>query len=325
MHKETLKDIGEKELIRRISLFMPVNQTKDDCALFKVKKSNILINTDLMVEDTHFNKYIMTPHDIGWKATTTNISDLISSGCDEIIGITIGLVLSPNTNWEWVENLYKGINEALQSYGGSILGGDCTRGSKNMVSISALGTQGEINLRRYACKPNEILLTSGVHGLSKLGLLLKNKEIKDDQIFPDSLIIKALETFSRPKPKVEILKNIIKSRNKYDKKKIGCTDTSDGLYQAALDLATSSNCSVIIDYKKLPKEIGWPEGPQWDNYYFFGGEDYELLFSLPEKWAKRLQKENKNIREIGLITRGQPQVKIKNKEYELNTNSYSHF
>ena len=72
MHKEKLKDIGEKELIRRVAKYMPANQVSDDCALIETKREDLLINTDLMVENTHFNYKIISPRDIGWKAITVN-------------------------------------------------------------------------------------------------------------------------------------------------------------------------------------------------------------------------------------------------------------
>ena len=55
MHKELLEDIGEKELIRRLAEFMPTNQISDDCAFVKGKNRNLLVNTDALVENVHFN------------------------------------------------------------------------------------------------------------------------------------------------------------------------------------------------------------------------------------------------------------------------------
>ena len=79
MHKEILKDIGEKELINRLGKFMPKNQISDDCALIKTKNENLLVNTDSLVENVHFNDNIICYQDLGWKAVVSNISDLISS------------------------------------------------------------------------------------------------------------------------------------------------------------------------------------------------------------------------------------------------------
>ena len=67
MHKEILEDIGEKELINRLGKFMPENQISDDCALIKTKNENLLVNTDSLVENVHFNDIIISPGDLGWK------------------------------------------------------------------------------------------------------------------------------------------------------------------------------------------------------------------------------------------------------------------
>ena len=80
MHKEILEDIGEKELINRLRKFMPKNQISDDCALIKTKNENLLVNTDSLVENVHFNDITICPQDLGWKAVVSNISDLLSSG-----------------------------------------------------------------------------------------------------------------------------------------------------------------------------------------------------------------------------------------------------
>ena len=138
MHKEILEEIGEKELINRLGKFMPENQISDDCALIKTKSENLLVNTDSLVENVHFNDITICPGDLGWKAVVSNISDLLSSGSKKTIGITISLVLPARTEWIWVEELYKGINKALKEYGGVILGGDCSKGDEKIISITAL-------------------------------------------------------------------------------------------------------------------------------------------------------------------------------------------
>jgi len=328
MHKEIIKDIGEKELIRRIAEYMPPNQASDDCALIKNKKEDLLINTDLMVENTHFKHKIISPRDIGWKSVTTNYSDLISSGCIEFIGINIGLVLTPNTEWEWVQELYEGFSEALNNFGGSILGGDCSRGENKIISITAIGLQSRLKLRRNACKPGEILLTTGIHGLSKIGLLIKTNEINSkDFNLSEKFINASINAFCRPTPKLEILKTILRSSEFFVQRKIGCTDSSDGFYQAIYDLSKESKCKAIVDYQKIPKNNYWPNGEKWDQYYFFGGEDYELLISLPRDLANKLMQMDKNIVEIGYFAEGSPKIEIKNypNKNNLDNNSYSHF
>ena len=328
MRKELIKDIGEKELINRLTKFMPKYQTSDDCALIKAPSEKLLINNDSLVENVHFNDFTICPHDLGWKAVISNISDLLSSGSYKTIGITISLILPSKTEWTWVEELYKGIDKALKKYGGIILGGDCSLGNEKIISITALGIQGELELKRSACKKGEIILTTGIHGLSKLGFMMRSKLNSDNDVSLNKrLIKKSIENFCHPKVYPNFLKNLLKTRSNKKIKRIGCTDSSDGLFQAVQDLAIASNCKAIINYEKLPKYKDWPEGDKWDKYYFFGGEDYELVFSLPRKWAKNLINLDNNVSEIGYFTEGSASVEFQNLKNSnfLKYKSFSHF
>jgi thiamine-monophosphate kinase len=158
--------------------------------------------------------------------------------------------------------------------------------------------------------------------------MIKSKTIFDSDIaLSHSLINSSLQQFCRPKLKPKFLKKILKTRTNKSIKMIGCTDSSDGLFQALLDLATESNCKAIIDYAKVPKHKNWPTGNKWDEYYFFGGEDYELVFSLPRKWANNLLNEDKTITEIGYFLEGDVSVDFKNCDNKnlLKNKSFSHF
>ena len=328
MHKEVLEDIGEKELINRLGKFMPKNQISDDCALIAINNENLLVNNDSMVENVHFNDKIICPQDLGWKAVVSNISDLLSSGSKKTLGITISLILPARTEWIWVEELYQGINEALKEYGGVILGGDCSKGNEKVISITAFGIQGELELRRNACQPGHIILTTGIHGLSKLGFMIQNEVHFDKNIsLKERLITKSIKYFCRPQIYPNFLKNLLKTRSNQKIKRIGCTDSSDGLFQAIKDLSIASNCKAIINYEKIPKDKDWPKGNKWDEYYFFGGEDYELVFSLPKKWAKNISNLDKEIYEIGYFTNGEPSIEFKetNKNKLLKNTPFKHF
>ena len=201
-------------------------------------------------------------------------------------------------------------------------------GKERVISMTVLGTQGNIKLRRNACRPKEIILTTGIHGLSKLGLMIKSKDILDTNFsLTKTLIDRSLEQFCRPKLRPTLLKKLLKTRPNKKIKKISCTDSSDGLFQALIDLSIESECKAIIDYKKIPKHKDWPKGEKWEKYYFYGGEDYELVFSLPRKWANNCIKIDKNIREIGYFDYGKASVEIENspKMNLLNYEPFKHF
>ena len=142
--------------------------------------------------------------------------------------------------------------------------------------------------------------------------MIQSKTNFDNNVsLTEKLISKSIEHFCHPQVYPNFLKNLLKTRSNKKINKLGCTDSSDGLFQAVQDLAISSKCKAILNYEKIPKDKDWPKGDRWDEYYFFGGEDYELVFSLPKKWAKRLSKLDKNINEIGFFVSGKPSIEFK--------------
>ena len=151
---------------------MEIGQIDDDTALIKNTSKDLIINTDLLVEDVHFTETTSNPRNIGWKAVAVNISDLAASGVEEIIGITVGLAVPPSTTWDWVDNIYEGINDALNEYGGKVLGGDCSSSKQKILSITAIGRKGKVNLHRSNARPGDVIVASDSHGLSRLGLCL---------------------------------------------------------------------------------------------------------------------------------------------------------
>jgi len=143
-------------------------------------------------------------------------------------------------------------------------------------------------------------------------MIKKENNFDNDISLNKRLIQQSIEHFCRPQIYPQFLTNLLKTRSNKKITRIGCTDSSDGLFQAIQDLAIASKCKAIMNYEKLPKDEDWPKGDKWDEYYFFGGEDYELVFSLPRKWATNLTRLDKNIKEIGYFKKGNPSIKFKN-------------
>ena len=170
---ETLADLGEWELIRRLGAFAPPGQFGDDAALLDLpgvgaakpvlagrpggaapdgaggpesaeagaaaRSPALVVNTDVLVEDIHFSDATTAAADVGWRAAAANLSDLAAMGCTEVVGLTVGLVAPASTPWSWVEGVYGGLREALETYGGVLLGGDCSGGGQRMLAITAIG------------------------------------------------------------------------------------------------------------------------------------------------------------------------------------------
>ena len=185
---QTLADLGEWELIRRLGAFAPAGQFADDAALLEpiAQGGALVVNTDVLVEGIHFSETTTDPADVGWRAAAANLSDLAAMGCTEVVGLTVGLVAPASTPWVWVNGVYGGLREALDTYGGVLLGGDCSGGAQRLLAITAIGRLGgpptatgqpgasasSGPIRRGGGRPGDWLVCTGPHGLSRLGLAL---------------------------------------------------------------------------------------------------------------------------------------------------------
>ena len=324
----TIKDIGEIELLNRLSKFMRSGQINDDTAELKLNEKNLLINTDLLVEGIHFSETISTAKDIGWKCISTNVSDLICSGSDKITSYSVGLVLPPKTKWEWVENLYKGMSNAIQEFGGEIIGGDCSSGAIKVISITAIGERNEPRLHRGNALPGDYLVSTGPHGLSRLGLaLLKSEKLPSADLLSPQIIQRAIKAHKRPYPAVNALKALKRTKPKLTNWRAAGTDSSDGLLESIKGICMSSNCQAVLSKTSLPKDHDWPKNSNWNEWCLNGGEDYEMVLSLPREWAEGLIKDYKRAKVIGFIQKGKPNIfwddleEINNEKSEL----FKHF
>ena len=311
----TIKDLGEIELLNRLKRFMRFGQIDDDVAEINTINKSLLINTDLLVEKIHFSEEISNAKDIGWKCITTNISDLICSGSENIISFTVGLVLPPNTHWEWVENLYEGMWEAMQEFGGEIIGGDCSCGETKMISITAIGEMNQLRLHRGNAVPGDYIVSTGFHGLSRLGLaLLRSEHLPSEVQISPKLTNRAINAHKRPYPALEALKALKECKPDSTSWRAAGTDSSDGLIESIRGICESSNCQAVLSKTSILKDPDWPEDSIWDEWILNGGEDYELILTLPKEWAEALSKNFKPAQIIGFIKKGKPSISWDNLE-----------
>lgn len=263
----------------------------DDCAY--LKDLGIVVTQDSLVEDVHFKLTWCTPSQLGYKAVTVNISDVLASGAVPKY-ITIALSLPASIDENFVEEFYKGAKSALR--GAKIIGGDITGSDKVFISITAIGTtKGRKISSRKNAKIGDVVITKGEFGKSALGL----KELKNG-----GKNLELIRAHLEPQLEERFAKEIATQ--------IDCEyammDTSDGLADALFQIAQSSK--VSIDSKIV-------EG-------IFGAEDYKLVATVPRKFLKRLT-EYEIIGEV--IERQDYILKIGEKKYynydELGL--YNHF
>lgn len=255
----------ENEFISIIKKIAQNTLIGDDCAY--LKELGIVISQDNFIENVHFKNEWYTAFQLGYKAASINISDILASGGVPKY-LTVGLSLPSYINSQFIEDFYKGVLAVSDNI--EIIGGDITGSSDNIfVSITAIGIDsGRRIASRKNAKPNYIVITKGMHGSSSLGLYELLNNIKDMKHVKSHILPTLEYKFSE-----QIASNITTD--------YAMMDTSDGLADAIYKIAESSNVTIDIDYNKIPHE---PDVPK-DNV-LFGGEDYKLVAAIPRNFLK---------------------------------------
>ena len=322
----TLGELGEAELLRRLMRFAPPGQLSDDTAALGSDSRPLLVNTDVLVDGVHFSDATTSAADVGWRSVAANLSDLAASGAVAIDGITVTLVAPGNTPWRWVEELYTGIAAGLDQFGGTLLGGDCSAGLQRLVSITAMGRLGPLRLHRGQAQPGDWIVTSGAHGLSRLGLaLLQNDDALNTADLDPQLRAQAIAKHQRPIPRLDALNTLLACKPDGLAWRAGGTDSSDGLLAAVEALCSSSGCGAELTQAWLPRAQHWPSGHRWDQWCLAGGEDFELVLSLPPTWAQRWLEQQAGSQRIGSITGDSGAIRWSENEQRVQTQGFHHF
>lgn len=309
----SLAELGEEALIERLAAFAPAGQFHDDAALLELHGPQVL-NTDVLVEGVHFSEATTSGFDVGWRAAAANLSDLAAMGCPSAWGLTVGLVAPGDTRWSWVEAVYSGLRACLEPHGGRLLGGDCSGGAQRLLAITAIGPlarcrgNGPAPIRRADGRAGDRLVSTGHHGLSRLGLALLQESSRggSGQALDAVLRQRAIAAHQRPRPRLDAVAALHASQPEGLPWRVGGTDSSDGLAAAAEAVARASGCRALLERQRLPLDpamAGLPEAASW---CLEGGEDFELVLALEPAWAERLVAALPGARIIGSLAERSP-------------------
>lgn len=281
----------------------------DDCAVLEYKDTEVLVTTDLLLEGVHFDlTYVPLKH-LGYKAVVVNLSDVYAmNGTPRQITVSLGI--SKRFAVEHIEQLYAGMRLACEIYGVDLVGGDTTSSRQGLViSITCIGdAQKDKVTYRDGAKDTDLICVSGDLGAAYMGLQLLEREKmasagqKDFQ--PN---FQGKEYLVERQLKPEARKDIIEELAKAGIKPTAMMDISDGLSSELLHICKASHtgCRVYedripIDYQTavMAEELGMNLVTAALN----GGEDYELLFTVPLTAHETIEK-LKGIKVIGHITK----------------------
>lgn len=288
---QTVQEIGEQGLLKRVQAFCPSAIVGDDAAVLPTEPGkSIVITSDVLVDGVHFSDQTTPPESAGWRAIAANLSDLAAMGASPL-GITIGLGLPKTTPVEWVEHLYQGMSDCLNQFGGSIVGGDLCRSPVITLAITAIGQVDPAQvIKRSTAQPGDAIFVTGFHGSSRAGLeMLLNSDPTPERA---SLI----RAHQYPIPRFDIPP--ISSR-------ISGIDSSDGLADAVLQICRMSGVGATLDRALIPIDPAlkhWVSTQQAIDWALYGGEDFELVLCLPPKQAQQWVKQVKGSAIVGEIT-----------------------
>jgi thiamine-monophosphate kinase len=292
--KTELSELGEFGLIRRLTENIVLKNDStlkgvgDDCAVLDFKNKKIVVTTDLLTEGIHFNLMYVPLRHLGYKAVTVNLSDVYAMNATPK-QITVSIAVSAKMSVEAIDELYSGIHLACERYGVDLVGGDTTSSLTGLtISITAIGEADEEDLvYRNGAKNTDLLCVTGDLGGAYMGLQLLERENEVFKVNPKMVPqFTGYDYILERQLKPEARKDIPELFKELGIKPTSMIDISDGLSSEILHLCTQSEvgCRLYEDRllfdnqtKKMAAELNINPLVAALN----GGEDYELLFTLP--------------------------------------------
>lgn len=263
----------------------------DDASAVRRGRRWQLISTDLLVEDVHFRRRDASPAALAEKALAVNVSDIAAMGGRPQY-FYLGLGLPPGFAAADLGRFLGGLARAARRFGVELAGGDTTRSRQLLIAITIIGECAR-PLRRDGAKPGDLVGVTGATGGSALGLkLLLAGETRSPFI----------RRHQHPRP--QVAKGLALSRHAS-----AMIDVSDGLLLDLSRLLRASRAGAVIERGQVPLPPGLRReclrrGWDWWPLALSGGEDYELLFTVPPGRERLLRRSGLAYHLIGRVTAG---------------------
>lgn len=350
-----IQEIGEFGLIDRLTKDLkPQNKSTrysvgDDCAVLHYPESEVLVTTDMLMEGVHFDLTYISLQHLGYKSAMVNISDIFAmNGTPR--QMTVSLALSKRFTVEDVEQFYTGLRLACEKWGVDIVGGDTTSSYTGLaISITCIGeARKEDIVYRNGAHETDLVCVSGDLGAAYMGLQLLEREktvyyqmveeakrksatdgspvhIPDFQ--PD---FSGKEYLLQRQLKAEARGDILQKLREAGIHPTAMMDISDGLSSELMHICKQSNVGCRIFEKQIPIDYQTAVMAEELNLNVTtcalnGGEDYELLFTVPIGDHEKIQ-QIEDVRLIGHITQaslGHILVTRDDQEFELKAQGWT--
>ncbi|MDR1876319.1 MAG: thiamine-phosphate kinase [Flavobacteriaceae bacterium] len=329
LYKTSISQYGEFGLIQHLTESFTISDPStikgigDDAAVLDPKGKKVLVTSDILIENVHFNLAYTPLKHLGYKCVVISLSDLAAMNATPG-QIIISIAVSNRFPVEALDEIYSGIHAACKQYKVDLAGGDTASSNLGLVINSTAIGYAEENeiIYRNGAKPNDLLVVSGDLGGAYFGLQVLERENVAFKSNPDLQPDLAgysyiLERQLKPEARTEV-KSLLKEMDLHPTSMI---DLSDGLASEIIHLSQQSKVGFSIYEEKIPMDnqvITTAEefGINPVTGILNGGEDYELVFTIPITEHDKI-KHNPNFTVIGhatadknnvLITKGSSQV-----------------
>lgn len=268
----------------------------DDAAVLDVQgERRLVVAIDTIVEGVHFPRNIDASA-IGYRALAVNLSDIAAMGAQPA-WMTLALSL-PEAPEPWIAGFASGLLELAEQHDVALVGGDTVRGPL-VVTIQLAGwVERDRWLTRSGAQPGDLLMVSGIPGEAAAGLHVIQQHM------PLTEAGAQLQwRFLRPRPRIVLGRQLRTLAS-------AAMDVSDGLLTDLQKLCAASRCGALLDIDALPSSAAMRELFDADtaiDYALAGGDDYELLFTLPPARLPDLMMQRDPalpLTTIGVITTG---------------------
>lgn len=297
---------GEDDVLRKIARSLATTGAGqrgarlgigDDAALFAARRGyDTILTSDWFLEGTHFLREMYPPEEVGWKCLARAVSDVAAMGGTARCFL-LSLALPATHTGGWLDEFLGGLRRAGRRFGCTAAGGDTTRDRRILIEVTVVGEvrTGKAVLRSGA-RPGDVIFVSGRLGEAEAGRLLLRSGAVGTR---DALVRKHLY----PEPRLALGKWLAERRIA-----TAMMDLSDGLSTDLPRLCAASRVGARIETYKLPA-VRTPKlhargALDLARLALDGGDDYELLFTVPPEKARRLSAANlpEQVTPIGTIT-----------------------
>lgn len=269
----------------------------DDSAVIDLGDELLLLTTDMMTEGIDFDLSYFPLKHLGYKAIVRGVNDILAmNGRPEQVVVALGI--SAKISVEALDSLYEGMEQACKELGVDIVGGDTTASMNGLViTISATGRvkREDITYRSGAKEHDLICITSNLGGAYMgLHLLEREKRVLKDIDNPEPKFQGyeyLLERYLKPRART----NVLEALREEGIKPTSMIDLSDGLASDLRQICRSSKCGARIYLERIPiarQTSELAEEMHIDPVIaaLNGGEDHELLFTVPLEMQEKVMK-----------------------------------